>query len=168
MLTGNTVDISMLLRFHWYERVYFCTEDAPFPSTSKECAGYFVGFNDQFGYQLTFVILCDETKSIIYRSEVRSAENPFTINRCADNWGDQDSSEIICLTIDDSITAETKSKPMDIIDVEDLIGRTFPLPDKKRGTATIVEPINNNEEDINSPTKNSARKKFKILQNKKI
>ena len=106
MLTGNTVDISMLLRFHWYERVYFRTEDAPFPSTSKETAGYFVGFNDHVGHQLTFAILCDETKRIVYRSEVRSAENPFTINCCADNWGDQDSPEIICSTIDDSIIAE--------------------------------------------------------------
>ena len=160
MLTGNTVDISMLLRFHWYERVYFRTEDAPFPSTSKETAGYFVGFNDHVGHQLTFAILCDETKRIVYRSEVRYAENPFTINRRADNWGDQDSPEIIRSTIDDSITAETKSKPMDIIDVEDLVGRTFSLPDKKRGTATIVEAINKHEED------NSARKKFKILHNK--
>ena len=49
---------------------------------------------------------------------------------------------------------------MDIIDVEDLVGRNFSLPDKKRGTATIVEAINKHEED------NSARKKFKILHNK--
>ena len=131
MLTGNTVDISMLLRFHWYERVYFRTEDAPFPSTSKETAGHFVGFNDHVGHQLTFAILCDETKRIVYCSEVRSAENPFTINRCANNWGDQDAPEIIRSTIDDPITAETKSKPMDIIDVEDLVGCTFTLPEKK-------------------------------------
>ena len=88
MLTGNTVDISMLLKFHWYERVYFCDEAAPFPSSSPECAGHFVGFNDHVGHQLTFAILCDNTKKIVYHSEVHSADNPFSINHCADNLGD--------------------------------------------------------------------------------
>ena len=166
VLTGNTVDISMLLRFHWYERVYFRTEDAPFPSTSKETVGHFVGFNDHVGHQLTFAILCDETKRIFYCSEVYSDENPFTINHRANNWGDQDAPEIIHSTIDDPITVETKSKPMDIIDVEDLVGRTFTLPKKKQGTATIVEAISKHEEDVNNPSKNSARTKFKIQHNK--
>ena len=55
---------------------------------------------------------------------------------------------------------------MDIIDVEDLVGRTFILPDKKEGTATIVEAIKKHEEDINDPNKNSERTKFKVLHNK--
>ena len=97
---------------------------------------------------------------------MRSAENPFSINRRADNWGDQDAPEIIRSTIDDKPSSETTSKPMDIIDVEDLVGRTFILPDKKEGTATIVEAIKKHEEDINDPNKNSERTKFQVLHNK--
>ena len=144
----------MMLRFHWYECVYYCTEDAPFPSTSKETTGHFVGFNDHVGHQLTFAILCDESKRIVYRSEAHSAENPFSINCCADNWGDQDAPEIICSTINDTVSTETKSKPMDIIDVEDLVGCTFTLPDEKKGTATIIEVISRHEEDTKHPIKN--------------
>ena len=55
---------------------------------------------------------------------------------------------------------------MDIIDVEELVGRTFTLPKKKQGTATIVEAIGNHEKDINDSTKNSARTKFRIKHNK--
>ena len=55
---------------------------------------------------------------------------------------------------------------MDIIDVEDLVGRTFTLPEKKQGTATIIEAIGKHEEDVNNPTKNSARTKFKVKHNK--
>ena len=35
-LTGVTQDISMLLRFHWYEKVYFLEEETSFPSESRE------------------------------------------------------------------------------------------------------------------------------------
>ena len=42
---------------------------------------------------------------------------------------------------------------MDIIDVEDLVGRTFTLSEKKQGTATIIEAIGKHEEDVNNPTK---------------
>ena len=55
---------------------------------------------------------------------------------------------------------------MDIIDVEDPVEQNFTLPEKKQDTATIVEAIGNHEKDVNNPTKNSARTKFKIQHNK--
>ena len=40
--TGNTPDISNLLQFHWYQKVYYYDPSASFPA-SKEKIGRFVG-----------------------------------------------------------------------------------------------------------------------------
>ena len=61
MLNGITPDISALLRFHWYERVYYRTEEPAFPSDSPEKSGRFVGFAENVGHNLTFAILTDDT-----------------------------------------------------------------------------------------------------------
>ena len=44
VLTGSTVDISAILRFVWYEPVYFRNIEPAFPSDSREDHGFFVGF----------------------------------------------------------------------------------------------------------------------------
>eukprot|EP00980_Cylindrotheca_fusiformis_P023113 scaffold10147_cov126-Cylindrotheca_fusiformis.AAC.1 len=40
---GSTQDISPLLRFYWWEPVYYKVDDSPFPSLSREERGRFVG-----------------------------------------------------------------------------------------------------------------------------
>ena len=85
ILSGVTQDISVLLRFSWYEHVYFREDETSFPSESRERSGRFVGFVDNVGNALTFAILTDDTNKILYRSEVRTAEDPKSINlRCND------------------------------------------------------------------------------------
>ena len=65
-LSGVTQDISIILRFHWYEKVYFPEDETSFPSESRERWGRFVGFADNVGNALTFAILTDDTKKILY------------------------------------------------------------------------------------------------------
>ena len=81
-LTGQTVDISNLFQFQFYEKVYYTTSDKlsyaskpGFPSDSDELPGYFVGFSESVGDVMTFKILTAHTNKIIYRSNVRSAVN---------------------------------------------------------------------------------------------
>ena len=79
-LTGQTHDISILLPFSFWEPVYYATGDAlgynssvSFPSQTAEGKGRFVGFGESVGDALTFQVLTDDTKNLIYRSSVRSA-----------------------------------------------------------------------------------------------
>ena len=62
VLTGITQDISALLRFHWYEPVYFREDETSFPSETAEGRGRFVGFADHVGHALTFAILTDDNQ----------------------------------------------------------------------------------------------------------
>jgi hypothetical protein len=84
-LTGQTQDISILLPFHFWESVYYATGDALsynskviFPSQTAEGKERFVGFGESVGDAMTFKILTNDTKRIIFRSSVRSATS---INR---------------------------------------------------------------------------------------
>jgi len=82
-LTGQTPDISPLLSFYFWEPVYYMepTEDA-YPSGTKEKLGRFVGIAESVGDALTYKILTDDTKKIIYRSTVHSALVPGERNLC--------------------------------------------------------------------------------------
>jgi hypothetical protein len=68
-LQGKTVDISALLRFHFWQPVYFKLSEPSFPSESKEALGHVVGKSDA----LTYKILSSESEIIIYRSLLRPA-----------------------------------------------------------------------------------------------
>ena len=43
------------------------------PSESDEMAGRFVGFSENVGHQITYIILTEETNKIIYHSRVKHA-----------------------------------------------------------------------------------------------
>jgi len=76
---GIKPDISDLLQFQWYEKVYYLDPDAKFPD-SKELSGRFVGIAEHCGAALTYEILTDDTYEIIKRSAVRSAKDPQHAN----------------------------------------------------------------------------------------
>jgi hypothetical protein len=71
LLTGVTVDISVLLRFYFWQKVYYKLEDPGFPSDSKEGVGHIVGISEHVGHALTWKILTEDTNKVIYRSQVR-------------------------------------------------------------------------------------------------
>jgi hypothetical protein len=80
MVTGTTNDISQLLYFSFYDPVYYHDDDSPFPSTSKECHGRWVGFSENMGNFMTFKILTNNTDKIIYRSNLCSTRDPNARN----------------------------------------------------------------------------------------
>ena len=78
--TGSACDISPLLRFAFWKPVDFMRNYSNFPSKSCEDRGRFVYMSENFGHYVTFKILADDTNQIIYRSNVRSAEDQLAPN----------------------------------------------------------------------------------------
>ena len=84
-LTGRQADISVLLRFHWNQPVYYkahCS-NKNYPSHSSELRGQIVGIADHVGHYLTYRVLTDNTLHIISTSELRPAD-PTSANKRAD------------------------------------------------------------------------------------
>jgi hypothetical protein len=180
LLLGVTVDISVLLRFHFWQKVYYKKEDAGFPSESKEGVGHIVGISEHVGNALTWKILTDDTKKVIYRSQVR----PYTESDCnlraellegeenttppsepiiksrSEFQGDDESFK---QHTDDSEcehppTEKTSNAPL--FYPEDLIGRTFLLDEQEDGQkfrSRIVKLIEEHESDLQE---NPTRIKF--------
>jgi hypothetical protein len=166
ILTGSTSDCSPLLRFHRWEEVYFKLDDSDFPSESPELKGRFIGISEHVGHAMTFKILSVDTLKILLRGNVRSADNPISINIRADKLGGESATEIIKSrprqdrrsasikerdngledgeTISTDEGLESNAHPMTIISPHDLIGRTFlmnPQEDGQRYRARIVEGV---------------------------
>jgi hypothetical protein len=72
-LQGTTVDISALLRFHFWQPVYFKLSEPSFPSESKEALGHVVGISEHCGHALTYKFLSSESDVLIYRSLLHPA-----------------------------------------------------------------------------------------------
>ena len=64
VLYGITPDISALCQFHFWEPVYYST-DNKFPSDSPEKTGCWVGIAENCGDLLTYLILTDDTQKVI-------------------------------------------------------------------------------------------------------
>ena len=64
-LKGSTPDISPLLRFSWYQPVYYKVDDSDFPSGTREERGHFVGIAENAGHAIIFRILTDNTKRLL-------------------------------------------------------------------------------------------------------
>ena len=81
VLTGETIDISILLIFLFWDVV--CVKrykDRHYSGqiggdATNEIRGRFVGFAWNVGHALTFKILCDDTKKVIHRPQVRLAND---------------------------------------------------------------------------------------------
>ena len=78
--TGSTPDISPLLRFRWWEPVFYKLNDSDFPSESRECKGHFVGIAENVGHAMTFKILTDDTHKVIFWSNIQTALDPKSPN----------------------------------------------------------------------------------------
>ena len=151
VLTGSTNDISPLLHFRWYEPVYYMVDDSNFPSDSRERRGYWVGVAEHVGHAMTYKILTDDTKKIIYRSNIRSALDPMTRNLRLDPLNDDERIKPIVRSRHDSLAHGEVDTPMPIIDPQDLVGRTFLMPqqeDGQRFRARIVRALADYEDKL--------------------
>ena len=67
-LNGVSVDISVLLRFTFWERVYYAEIDPGFPSDSREAIGYILGISEHVGNAMCYMICNPVTKAILHHS----------------------------------------------------------------------------------------------------
>ena len=167
-LTGSTVDISVLLKFFFWQKVYYKKVDSGFPSESTEAMGHIVGISEHCGHALTWKILTDDTQKVIYRSLVRpySADDPNF--RAVMSGGEEDGvigdpiikSKTLSsdLTNHDITTQDPPppSQPPPVFNPEELIGRTFLMDKQENGEvhrARIVQMIEDHESDVkDNPT----------------
>ena len=127
-LLGYTLDISVLLQFHFWEPVYYAKYNAKFPTDSTEELGRFVGIAENVGNAMTFKILTKENK-IIHRSVVRTATkgNSF-MNKRADKDANrtpvarQDISTYVESKLDQKVEAGGR---LPSINPTPLLGQTF-------------------------------------------
>ncbi len=160
VLTGQTQDISALLCFCWYEPVYYCHDETSFPSETAEGRGRFVGFAENVGHALTFSILTDDTNKIIHCSEVQTAEDGKHTNLQTNNWGDDAEAERIIRSKNEE--SDAPFQKLEIVDIEELIGSTFAMPDEQGNLqdTVVMDTIRENPED------NSEHVKFKVSRKK--
>ena len=169
VLTGTTPDISVLLRFQFYEKVFYKTEEPSFPSTSPESLGRFVGIAEHVGHAMTYKILTSDTNKIICRSELRPAQSPNDPNIRLDPPDGEilNTSRVIKSKTDDIIPENVpeSSEPDVLTDIDDLVGRTFLLEANEEGEthrARIVELIDDHQHKTNN---NSEFAKFRVSIN---
>ena len=83
MSLGETPDISGLLFFKFWEKVYYYD-----PPEEKEKKGRWLGRAINYGDTMAFWILTSDTNELIVRGTVRSAENTTRPNLAIDTRGD--------------------------------------------------------------------------------
>jgi len=163
-LEGITVDISPLLRFHFWQKVLYLREDSSFPSESKEGVGHIVGISEHCGNTMTWKILTEDTQKVIFRSQVR----PYTTadpNLRADMFGGEEDTTTSDPVIKSRPTAGNGESthvttPSPIFNPEDLVGRTFLMDqqeDGQRFRARIVKLVEDQESTLEE---NPTRIKF--------
>ena len=166
-LTGITPDISVIYRFFFYDKIYFRNtnsrgESHSFPSASNERLGRFVGFSTHVGHGMTYKILTSDTQQIIYRSRIRLAsiqpnlridpasDTPSPVNPVPDTQPDMDILSPSNLESHADRNTDS-SRPMAVIDPDDIIGRTYltsPADDGTRSRIKIVEKLDALEDEM--------------------
>ncbi len=68
-------DISPLLRFHFWELIYYKEDDSNFPSDSQEALGHMVGIAEHVGHTMTYKVLTIDTQKVIYHSNLCSTSS---------------------------------------------------------------------------------------------
>ena len=157
--TGSTVDISPMLCFYWYEPVYYKIDDSDFSSDSREGCGRFVGIAQSVGHAMTFKVLTDDTRKVIYRSNVRSARDPKALNLRMDPLGGEDVIKSRHDSKEPNLASDNGEAKADmpVFHPSNLVGRSFlldPQEDGQRFRARIVKAIEDHEADLaKNPTK---------------
>ena len=130
-LTGSTPDISMIYRFKFWDHIYFKNNDSKeglhFPSEPNKLSGRFVGFSESVGHAMTYKILTNNTKKILFCSRIRLAEER---DKARLNPGiDGDPPSVVKIKSEEQGTGT-----MPIIDIDGMIGQTYLSEPKEDGT----------------------------------
>ena len=133
ILTGSKPDITFIIIYNFWEKVYYNHVNSEFPSDSTKKLGRFVGASDTVGHALTYKILSNENK-IIFRSRIRSTENTNIQNKILEPSLQKESVK----------SKFNRDNELPMISPDDLIGRIFlrePSSDGTRLYAKIVDKI---------------------------
>ena len=118
-----------MLRFYWYQPIYYKIDDSNFPSDSREGRGRFVGISKNVGHAMTFKVLTDDTKKIINRSNIRPADDPLELNLRLDSLISNDfiksKHDVIKKEESNQSSESEKHFNMPILNPSDIVGRTF-------------------------------------------
>jgi hypothetical protein len=136
--------MSAVLRFVWYEPVYFQAVEPHFPSDSREDHGFFVGYTHNVGHALTYRILTRDTQLLIERSAVRSAMNPADPNLRLDIFDGKTAREFIKSKQDEKLKLiESNNQDRE------------PEPGRTMGSDTASPPAMGSEKEL-TPTTGSS------------
>ena len=102
-LLGHTPDITVMLSYVFYQRVYYTTEDKHFPDKTDERVGRFVGISTNVGHSITYKVLTDEGH-VIRRAVIRPVKDEGIFRNVRANKGSPDMSS------KESQTSENDSK----------------------------------------------------------
>jgi hypothetical protein len=112
---GDTPDISGLLLFKFWEKVYFENPTHSFPEIGgNEKLGRWLGRARSYGDKMCYWILDAETEQLLVRSGVRSAENTTRHSKGLDENSDDEDDD----KTQDEVIVETVNEEDD--DVEEL------------------------------------------------
>jgi hypothetical protein len=149
--TGHKPDTSALLVFRFWEPVFYAHEDA-FPRT-REKSGRWVGVAEHQGDAMTWLILTDDTKRVIARSNVRTATDPSLPNAVLHPVGGEgllgDPGGPGLLSLAEVLREDTPGidvpdrMKLPLFTPDDLLGITLLVdtPDGRKMRATVVEKL---------------------------
>ena len=156
-LTGPTLDISMIIRFRFWDKIYAKRDESrggkEFPSSSNEIACRFVGFSESVGHPMTYKILTLDTKQILYRSRIRLSDAEPNLRAEADVTALKDDGPTNDVEKDKQQSiVQSKPRPLAVIDPNDIIGRTYltqPAEDGTRIRLRITEALEELDKSLN-------------------
>ena len=155
-LTGHPPDISHLLFFPFWDEVYYRVDPSepssgPYPSSTDEKLGHWVGFAHNVGDAFTWKILSAD-HHILYHSAVRrvaSTTPNLRVDRPSGETSPKDDTDKQADTVFIRSKSEDPSKPMPTIDYEDMIGRTFLCDTEENGERHRVRVVKKQVVDLN-------------------
>ena len=147
-LTGQTTDITNMLRFTFWEEVLYRKPLATFPSDSTEALGRIVGFSENVGNDLCYQVYTSDTNKVIHTSRIRKYDAIRSPNlRAKPDSGENEPATQFIKSANDKLTGKTTGQGLKLVDPSELIGRTFlqgvKNDDGTRHRCKIVEAIRN-------------------------
>ena len=125
--------------------MFYATHNQYYPSVCEERAACWVGFGEHVGDVLTHKLLDDDTKKILYRCAVRPSDSAHPNKHLVSDGGESSQTpKPIVFVRSRQDNSQSATKPMAEYNPDDLIGRTFLLPNNEQGErlrATIKRKV---------------------------
>ena len=134
VLFGVSPDISIFLLYTFYQPVFYATHNQSYPSVSAERAAHWVGFGEHVDDALPHKLFDDDTKKILYRSEVRPSDSVHPNKRLVPDGGETSKTlNPIVFVRSRQDDSQSATQPMAEYNPDDLIGRAFLLQKNEQG-----------------------------------